>query len=460
MKRIAKSIFASLTLACAFITIGCGEKKTSVQTEVFSMGWYDEVLGETGKDLNVTLKLLNHKTDMLVADYPGKNWQAYLDEFNQLYPGIKIEIDGITDYAEQALLRLQGGNWGDIMMIPAIDNKDLPQYFVSYGSLDDMKKEIRFADRWMYQKQVYGVPYMATAQGVLYNKRIFREAGIQELPKTPDEFIAALKKVKANTSAIPLYTNYAAGWTMVAWDAYIAGCATGRADYQNNIFLHEANPFRNYGDETHPYAVYKVLYDAVANGLIEEDYTTTDWEGSKGMMNRGDIATMVLGSWAFTQMQGAGEHPEDIGYMPFPITIDGKQYAAAGPDYCYGINSKISAERKLASLIFVKWLTEKSGFSYNEGGIPISASDNKYPDLYASFDGVDFVADEPAVEGEEDLLNALNADSELGINAGGNLKVQKIIESAANGDMAFDDIMDEWNSAWTNAQKRNNVSVK
>ena len=247
---------------------------------------------------------------------------------------------------------------------------------------------------------------------------------------------------------------------MVAWDAYIAGCATGRADYQNNIFLHEANPFRNYGDETHPYAVYKVLYDAVANGLIEEDYTTTDWEGSKGMMNRGDIATMVLGSWAFTQMQGAGEHPEDIGYMPFPITIGGKQYAAAGPDYCYGINSKISAERKLASLIFVKWLTEKSGFSYNEGGIPISASDNKYPDLYASFDGVDFVADEPAVEGEEDLLNALNADSELGINAGGNLKVQKIIESAANGDMAFDDIMDEWNSAWTNAQKRNNVSVK
>ena len=458
MKKIVKPMVVAFAFAATIFGTGCGEQKTETPAEETNVGWNDIVLGETGKDLSLKIKLLNHKTDMLVADYPGKNWQAYLDEFNQLYPGIKVEIDGITDYASQALLRLQGGNWGDIMMIPAIDNKELPQYFVSYGNLDDMKKEIRFADRWMYQKQVYGVPYMATAQGVLYNKRIFREAGVTELPKTPDAFIEALKKVKANTGAIPLYTNYSAGWTMVAWDAYIGGCATGRSDYQNN--LHEANPFRNYGDDTHPYAVYKVLYDAVSNGLIEEDYTTTDWEGSKGMLNRGEIATMVLGSWAFTQMQGAGDHPEDIGYMPFPITIDGKQYASAGPDYCYGINAKISADRKLASMIFVKWLTEKSGFSYNEGGIPISTKDNHYPDLYAAFDGIDFVADEPALAGEEDLLNTLNADSELNINNGGNLKVQKIIESAATGDVSFDSIMDEWNVAWSDAQKRNNVSIE
>ena len=27
----------------------------------------------------------------------------------------------------------------------------------------------------------------------------------------------------------------------------------------------------------------------------------------------------------------------DIGYMPFPITVNGTQYASAGSDYCYGI---------------------------------------------------------------------------------------------------------------------------
>mgnify|MGYP000016580011 CR=1 FL=1 len=30
---------------------------------------------------------------------------------------------------------------------------------------------------------------------------------------------------------------------------------------------------------------------------------------------------MVLGSWAIVQMQAAGDHADDIGYMPFPITV-------------------------------------------------------------------------------------------------------------------------------------------
>ena len=33
---------------------------------------------------------------------------------------------------------------------------------------------------------------------------------------------------------------------------------------------------------TGPYAVYYVLYEAVARGLIEDDPTTTDWKEVKG----------------------------------------------------------------------------------------------------------------------------------------------------------------------------------
>ncbi|MCR5763122.1 MAG: ABC transporter substrate-binding protein [Treponema sp.] len=455
--NLVKSLGAVVLLA-AMVLSSCA-KKEEASVNAPSVAYKDVVLGETGKDLKVTLKLLNHKTDMLADDYPGKNWAAYLKEFNEMYPGIKVEVEGITTYADTVLMRLQGGAWGDIMMIPAVDKKDLSEYFMPFGSLSDMEKEIRFATMWMYDDKVYGVPYMANAQGILYNKKIFRDAGITELPKTPDEYIAALKKVKAKTNAIPLYTNYAAGWTMGAWDAYIAGSATGDADYQNNVLLHESNPFRNYGDGTHAYAVYKILYDAVANGLIEDDYTTTDWEGCKGMMNRGEIATMALGSWAVSQMQGAGPNAADIGYMSFPITVNGKQYATAGGDYCYGINAHISADKQLASLIFVKWLTEKSHFSYNEGGIPISLNDNQYPDLYKSFDGIDFVPDNQAAAGEEDILNKLNADSELNINNGGNSKVQAIIEHAFNKDKDFDQIMNEWNEAWTSAQEKNSVRI-
>ena len=110
---------------------------------------------------------------------------------------------------------------------------------------------------------------------------------------------------------------------MGAWDAYIGNNATGDNTYMNQKLVHTKDPFQNYGDDTHAYAVYKILYDAVADGLIEDDFATTDWEGCKGMINNGEIGCMVLGSWAYPQMEAAGENGADIGYMPFPITVNG-----------------------------------------------------------------------------------------------------------------------------------------
>ena len=463
MKKLFKIITVILTVTAILSFAGCSKKENSAsKSSGKSLKYADVELGKTGTDISATLKLLTHRTDMLQDSYTGVTFAKYLAEFNKKYPNIKVEIEGITDYASVALLRLQGGDWGDIMMIPAIDKKELKNYFVSFGDLATMEKQIKFATNWEYEKEVYGIPSTGNAQGVLYNKKVFKQAGITKLPKSTEEFIADLKLIKEKTKAIPLYTNYAAGWTMGAWDAYLGGSATGDADYMNKVFLHTKNPFKNYGDGTHPYAVYKVLYDAAANKLIEDDYTTTDWEGCKGMINRGEIGTMVLGSWAFTQMQGAGPNPDDIGYMSFPITINGKQYASAGPDYCFGINAKASDNNRNAAMIFVKWFTEESGFAYNEGGIPIAASDNNYPAAYASFseNNVEFVSDNPSAEGESDLFNALNSESELNINAGGNLKVQQIIEHASNGTKSFDAIMDEWNKAWSDAQTSEGVEIK
>ncbi len=462
MKKLIKVFSAVIAVTALLTIIGCSKKAGSSAPSSALLKYADVELGKSGTDISATLKLMTHRTDMLQDSYTGVPFSKYLAEFNKLYPNIKVEIEGITDYASVSLLRLQGGDWGDIMMIPAIDKKELKNYFVSFGNLETMEKQIKFATNWEYENEVYGIPSTGNAQGVLYNKKVFKQAGITKLPTTTEEFINDLKLIKEKTNAIPLYTNYAAGWTMGAWDAYLGGSATGDADYMNNVLLHTKNPFKNYGDDTHAYAVYKVLYDAAANKLIEDDYTTTDWEGCKGMINRGEIGTMVLGSWAFTQMQGAGPNPDDIGYMSFPITVKGRQYASAGPDYCFGINSKSSENNINAAIIFIKWFTEKSGFAFNEGGIPIAANDNNYPAAYAAFseNNVEFVSDNPAVAGESDLFNALNSESELNLNAGGNLKVQQIIEHAANGTKSFDAIMNEWNKAWSDAQASEGVEIK
>ena len=99
----------------------------------------DIKLGED-TDTKADIKFITNRTDMLDSDYSGKNWDAYLKEFNDMYPDIKVEIEGVTDYAQDSLLRLQGGDWGDIMMIPEVDKSDLSTYFLSYGDVDSVKK--------------------------------------------------------------------------------------------------------------------------------------------------------------------------------------------------------------------------------------------------------------------------------------------------------------------------------
>ena len=411
------------------------------------------------KDLTTTITFFSNRTDMEEGmDYPGKDWPAYLADFNELYPNITVNIRTSTEYDTELTNALPSGTYDTITCIRNMDKADLSTYYMSYGDYDTISQTINYAENSMYDGQVYGIASTANAGGIVYNKKVFEEAGITEIPKTPDEFIAALQQIKDNCpGVIPLYTNYTAGWALSGqWDAYIGIASTGDTEYKNQKMSHTQDPFKDYGDDTHPYAVYKILYDAVAQGLTEDDYTTTDWEGSKPMMNNGEIGCMVLGSWALPQMKLAGDNPDDVGYMAFPITVDGVQYAAASADSGYGINVNATDDEKQAALIFVKWLVERSGYAYNEYSLPVV----KGAETQLSFDGVELIEEEPAIAGEEDLRDKISAESEVNIDLDGNgLRLAAVIEHAANGDMTYDDIVAGWNQAWSDAQESLGVEV-
>ena len=440
------------TTKAAQETTAAAEETTAAAEDPYAKTFDQLVVGEDGTDLNVELKFLTHRTDLV-----DNVLQDYVKEFNKIYPNIKITYEGITNYQEDVTTRLSSSDWGDIcMIVNTIDKKDLGTYFKALGDQDTLSQKYLFMQDKSYDGTSYGIASTGNVQGIVYNKAVFKEAGITSIPKTPTEFIAALQAIKDNTDAIPLYTNFAAGWTMVAWDAYINGSATGDANFMNQILPHAKDPFANRGDETGPYAVYSVLYDAVSKGLVEDDPTTTDWESCKAMINNGEIGTMVLGSWAVVQMQQAGDHADDIGYMSFPITVDGKQYATAGPDYCYGVNVNSSPEKQLAAELYIKWLTESSNFAYDQGGIPVVVGAD-YPDTLKDFSGVTLVVDNPALAGEEGLFQEINTESELGINSDPK-HVSAIVEAALDGSKTLDDIVADWNADWTTAQEAAGVT--
>ena len=105
-------------------------------------------------------------------------------------------------------------------------------------------------------------------------------------------------------------------------------------------------------------------------------------------------------------------------------------------------------------MVFVKWMVEESGWCDLEGGYPISKT---APTSFV-FDNVNIVTNAPSPEDEGDLMNQMNAESELNFNNGGDSRVMGIVEAAAAG-KAYDDIMAEWTQKWNDAQSALGVDV-
>ena len=157
-------------------------------------------LGEDYTDLTASIKVLTHRTDIVDTTF-----QDYIKKFNESYPNITIEYEAVTDYAEDIKLRLTTDDWGDICGIPTnIQKNELEDEFISYGDKETLDENYVLLKNFAYNGNVYGIPSTGNAQGIVYNKKVFEEAGVTELPKTPTEFIEALQKIKDNTDAIPM----------------------------------------------------------------------------------------------------------------------------------------------------------------------------------------------------------------------------------------------------------------
>lgn len=447
-----KKKILSLTLAAAMMMTcmaGCGaknddEKKTEKSTSTTAATSEDAA----ESDIKGEITVLTHRTDLVdtvLADYAK--------QFNEKYPDVKVSFESMEDYEGDVSTRLTTGDYGDVFMIPnTIPVAEFADFLEPFGTIDELKTQ--YTEEFLYHKQsggvVYGLPSgVNISNGIVYNKAVFKEAGIDELPTTPEEFAAALQKIKDNTDAIPLYTNTHDAWCMAQWESCVSA-ASGDPTYLNDIMCNEADPF-SAGKPA--YNVYKVLYDSVKNGLVEDDPFTTEWEGSKLMMAKGEIGCMVLGSWAVGQIQEIatqnGLNAEDVSYMPFPISnASGEVVVGASPDYAYGIN--VNSENKAAARAFVDFMVNESGYAVSQGEISIVIGDS-FPETLSDFADCAFQVDSPAQPENEGKWDAVHNESELGLWSGSEYQVQIVEAAFGNVDKSFDDIMNEWNEMWSAA---------
>ncbi|MFB7892987.1 ABC transporter substrate-binding protein [Microbacterium sp. NPDC056044] len=393
--------------------------------------------GEVAGDI----KVVTWRTD-LVED---GTFQKYADEFNKKYPDVNVTFEGITDYAGEMLTRMSTTNYGDVIGIPAIKPEQYEQFLEPLGDTSGFEDTYRFLPAASYDGTQYGIAWGGNANGVVYNKKVFEEAGVTALPTNEDEWLEALQQVKDNTDAIPLYTNYKDGWPLTQSFGNL-GVVTDDADAPITM----AEDTAPWTEGTDVYAIDSLLYDSVAAGLTEDDPLTTNWEKSKVDLGTGKIAAMTLGSWAISQMQAAAEDnggsADDIGYMAFPANVDGTQLAVIGGDYNLAVSKHSKA--KAAAWAWIQWVVEDSGYTESQGMIS-PVIDKPLPDNLAGFEdaGVELMEINPAPAGKEGLINNVADDAQIDLY--GPIYRQKLVDiarGAADGDK--DSYFAELNERW------------
>lgn len=396
------------------------------------------------EEIEGDLTVITHRTDIV-----GDVYQEYKEAFEAKYPNVNVTFEALNDYGGDIMPRINTQDFGDVQYLPVeVPIEDIPNFFEPMGSLEEMEQDFLGVEERAVDGTVYGIPIAVTYTGVIYNKAVFEEAGVTELPETQAEFLEALQMVKDNTDAIPLYTNYADAWPLTQWQGALSTTA-GNETYYNIDMLDDPRPFE--AGDPH-YEHYKLMYDVAEQGLIEADPLTTDWEASKVMMNEGEIATMVLGSWALEQIQGAGPNADDIAIMAYPNDAD-RTLFSLGADFNISI-SKFS-ESKPAAFAWVDWFINESGYSVEQAGGISASKDVPLPDSLADAEaaGAEFVMLEPSPDELQGKLDEIDKESEVGL--WGQDKKQILVEAAiGNRDMSFDDVMNDWNDAWEAAYNK------
>lgn len=388
------------------------------------------------------ITVLTWRTDLL----EDGTFDEYADRFNETYPDVNVEFEGITDYEGEVRTRMNTKDYGDVLAIPNTITRDqLPDFFEPLGDLSDFQEKYNWIVDKSFDGKSYGIPVLGNANGVLINKSLWDGAGVTIPPQTPEEFIAAMGQIKETyPEADPVYTNYKDGWPLTAWE-YFRGGISADVDFLSTM-VHEDDLWSEGKDH---YVIDSLLFDLVEKGLTEADPTSTNWELSKTMIADGEIATMFLGSWAIPQMrqavEEAGGDPADISYIPFPAAKDGVLHAVTSGDYNLGVN--VNSENKPAARAWLDWFIHESGYAASQEGLS-PLVDGETPESLQEFEatGVEYITLNPAAEGEETLLTDIDKASEIGFDSP-SLR-QSVVDAARTGSQSKADLFASLNAKW------------
>ncbi|WP_054311760.1 ABC transporter substrate-binding protein [Mesorhizobium sp. 1M-11] len=309
------------------------------------------VLGFAGvaSAADVTLNVESWRNDDLAI------WKDKLiPAFEAKNPGIKVVFgpSSPTEYDAALGAKLAAGSAGDLITCRPFD-KSLELY--KKGNLADLTKLSgmeNFSDvaksAWTTDdgSATFCVPMASVIHGFIYNKEAFEKLGLK-VPETRDEFFAALDKIKADGTYIPMAMG-----TKDLWEAATMGYQNIGPNYwkgeEGRLALIKGEQKLTDKDWVEPYAELAKWKSYLGDGFEAQTYPD-----SQNLFTLGRAAIYPAGSWEIGLFNTQAQFK--MGAFPPPVGKAGDTcYISDHTDIGIGLNA--ASKNADAAKTFLTWV--------------------------------------------------------------------------------------------------------
>ena len=354
MLRIKKtaSILVMIIFTIGLVLTGCGGDKNAS---------------------NVEVNIFQFKVEI------AKELESAIDDYMKEHPNVKINLEtvgGGDDYGAALKAKFQSGSE------PAIFNIGGPQDVKDWMSkIEDLSDEpwVDLALDGMLsgatsEGKVYALPFNIEGYGFIYNKEIFKAAGIQVAEiKDFNSLESAVKKLDKKIKNGELkdeFPNLEAVFSYAAKETWVTGLHTSNAafgqEFSNSLEAFDAKEVGFKNSE----ALKKIID-------LQADYSP--YKDDKQKLNAVDYSTQVdqgialervaiiqQGNWIYNGVKDIDEKvAENLDILPMPIIGGKEDCIPVGVPMHWAVNKNCDEEVKGAAKDFLNWLyTSEKGKDY------------------------------------------------------------------------------------------------
>ncbi|TDD17424.1 extracellular solute-binding protein [Nonomuraea diastatica] len=254
--------------------------------------------------------------DTTRPDSEGPTFQALIKEFEAQYPGIKVKYVNVpSDQAQNQFQTAAQAGTG----APDVIRSEVawtPQ-FASLGYLQPLDGTRAVDDEsdflpgplssTQYSGKTYAVPQVTDTLALIYNKRLLKEAGHDEPPRTIAELKQAALDVKDKTDADGLALNVDSYFLL----PFMYGEGGDLLDVQSKKIVVNS-PANVKAVET--------VADLINSGAAPKPATTDSYANAMTALKEGKAAMIYNGPWALSEIYQGKEFKDkaNLGIAPVP----------------------------------------------------------------------------------------------------------------------------------------------